>query len=75
MFNFVKCLLSAAFGIRRHLEGAHDIATFVVAFSGFFIAAVRAGRGSGGGRGSAAGEIHSNQTLDTDIAFVGSLPS
>lgn len=72
LFNLVKCLLSAAFGIRRHLADAHDIASFEVAFSRFFIAAARTG---GKGGGSVVGHIHSNQTLDTDIAFVGSLPS
>lgn len=76
MFNLVKCLLSAAFGIRRHLADAHDIASFEVAFSRFFIAAVRAaGEVRGRGIGAVVGHIHSNQTLDTDIAFVGSLPS
>lgn len=48
LFNLVKCLLSAAFGIRRHLADAHDIASFEVAFSRFFIAAARTG-GKGGG--------------------------
>lgn len=76
LFNLVKCLLSAAFEIRRHLADAHDIASFEVAFSRFFMAAARAGEvvvERGGG--SVVGHIHSNQTLDTDIAFVGSLPS
>lgn len=75
LFNLVKCLLSAAFEIRRHLADAHDIASFEVAFSRFFIAAVRAGGVVVERGGSVVGHIHSNQTLDTDIAFVGSLPS